>query len=65
MKTNKILLYTLLALPALLMQSCLKDQEDIFDKPYSQRMEEYLQAAQDSLVSAPYGWAFDYYPENN
>ena len=65
MKTNKILLYTLLALPALLMQSCLKDQEDIFDKPASQRMSEYLQGAQEALVSAPYGWSFDYYPEEN
>lgn len=65
MKTNKILLYTLLALPALLMQSCLKDQEDIFDKPASQRMSEYLQGAQEALVSAPYGWSFDYYPEGN
>ena len=65
MKTNKIILYTLLALPALLMQSCLKDQEDIFDKPASQRMSEYLQGAQEALVSAPYGWSFDYYPEGN
>lgn len=65
MKTKKILLYTLLFLPALLMQSCLKDQEDVFDKPYSQRMSDFLQEAQDTLVNAPYGWVFDYYPESN
>ena len=55
----------MLALPALFLQSCLKDQEDVFDKSYSARMEDFLQQAQDSLVNAPYGWAFDYYPEEN
>lgn len=65
MKTKKIFLYLTLALPTLLLQSCLKDQEDVFDKPYSQRMEEFLQAAQDTLVNAPNGWILDYYPELN
>lgn len=65
MKIKHIFLYLLLAMPSFLLQSCLKDQEDIFDKPSSERMEEYLQAAQDTLVNAPYGWAMDYYPESN
>jgi hypothetical protein len=65
MKATKILLYILLFLPTLLMQSCLKDQEDVFDEPSSQRMSEFLQAAQDTLVNAPNGWILDYYPEGN
>ena len=65
MKIKHIFLYLLLAMPSFLLQSCLKDQEDTFDKPSSERMEEYLQAAQDTLVNAPYGWALDYYPESN
>ena len=65
MKTKKILLYTLLFLPTLLMQSCLKDQEDVFDEPSSKRMSDFLQAAQDTLVNAPNGWIFDYYPESS
>lgn len=65
MKTKKILFYTLLFLPALLMQSCLKDQEDVFDEPSSKRMSDFLQAAQDTLVNAPNGWIFDYYPESS
>ena len=57
MKANRIFIALLLALPALFLQSCLKDQEDVFDKSYSARMEDFLQQAQDSLVNAPYGWA--------
>lgn len=65
MKTTKIFLYLLLALPMLLLQSCLKDDKEVFDKPSSQRMEEYLQQAKEALVSAPNGWALAYYPEKN
>ena len=65
MKASKIFIALLLALPAIGLQSCLKDQEDVFDKSYSERMAEFLQQAQDTLVKAPYGWALDYYPESN
>lgn len=65
MKASKIFITLLLALPAIGLQSCLKDQEDVFDKSYSERMAEFLQQAQDTLVKAPYGWALDYYPESN
>ena len=65
MKANKVLIYLLLALPALFLQSCQTEQEDVFNKPYSERMEEFLQKAQETLVSSQYGWAFDYYPESN
>lgn len=62
MKTNKILLCLLLTLPTVLFTSCLKDQDDVFDKSSSIRMDEYLTAVGDTLMSAPNGWAFDYYP---
>lgn len=65
MKASKIFIALLIALPAIGLQSCLKDQEDVFDKSYSERMAEFLQQAQDTLVKAPYGWALDYYPESN
>lgn len=42
MKLNRTLLYILAMLPALLLQSCLKNQEDIFDAPSSIRMQEML-----------------------
>lgn len=45
MKLYKTLLYVLMILPALLLQSCLKDQEDIFDTPSSIRMQEVLDNA--------------------
>ncbi|MCR5077471.1 MAG: DUF4302 domain-containing protein [Prevotella sp.] len=62
MKTNKIILCLLLALPAALLTSCLKDQDDVFDKSSSIRMDEFLTAVRDTLKAAPNGWAFDYYP---
>lgn len=65
MKINKFLVYIALILPALLMQSCLKDQEDTFDKPSSARMQSYLSEAQKTLASAEYGWVFDYYPDRD
>ena len=65
MKLYKTLLYVLMILPALLLQSCLKDQEDIFDTPSSIRMQELLDNAKKVLTSSEEGWAFDYYPDRN
>jgi hypothetical protein len=65
MKTKKILLYLLLALPAVLFQSCVSDQEDIFDKPSSERVSDFIAAVQDTLSNATYGWELDYYPESH
>ena len=39
MKLNKIITLALLLLPALLLQSCLKDQEDLYDSSASARVE--------------------------
>ena len=37
MKRNRLFIYLLLLLPALVMQSCLKNQEDFFEEPSSER----------------------------
>ena len=65
MKINNLFIYLLLALPAFFLQSCQMEDEKVFDKPYSERMEEFLQAAQDTLVASQYGWALDYYPQSD
>lgn len=64
MKTSKILQFAFLALPVLTMQSCLKDQEDIFDKPSATRMTEFLQQTKTTLTGSENGWILDYYPES-
>lgn len=63
MKLNRKFFYILLALQALLLQSCLKDQEDLFDTPSSLRMQEVLDNTKKTLVSSEEGWVFDYYPD--
>ncbi len=65
MKIHKIYAFLLLAVPALLMQSCLKDQEDAFDEPSAIRMQNFLNDAQQALISAPNGWLLEYYPDKN
>lgn len=60
---KKILVFLLMALPALMLQSCLKDQEDVFDESASARMANYLKNADDVLKGAANGWALDYYPD--
>lgn len=51
----------LLTLP-LLASSCLKDDEDLFDKSSSERMQEYLDNAAKVLAGAENGWVVEYYP---
>lgn len=65
MKTNKILTGLALMLPTLLLQSCLKDQEDVFDESSAARMENYLNEAQRVLMSSENGWVLEYYPETH
>ena len=65
MKTNKILTGLFLMLSALLFQSCLKDQEDVFDESSAARMENYLNEAQRVLMSSENGWVLEYYPETH
>ena len=61
---NKIFAYLIMMLPALLLTSCLKDQDDVFDKSASIRSAEYLVNAQNVLMSAENGWVMNYYPDN-
>ena len=44
-------------------QSCLKDQEDIFDKDASLRVQDAMDNADKAFVSAENGWILAYYPE--
>ncbi|MBQ9185815.1 MAG: DUF4302 domain-containing protein [Bacteroidales bacterium] len=64
-KKFKSILTGLLAIAVLSMslQSCLKDQEDVFDDPAAQRLTDYLKAAQKVLVGAENGWRMYYYPD--
>lgn len=59
---KKIFVYLLLMMPALLLTSCLKDQEDVFDKPASIRTKEYLEKTRRVLTSSEHGWVLDMFP---
>ena len=65
MRFNRILPAMLIALSATLLQSCLKDQEDIFDEPTSLRVQEVLDNTKKVLTSSDNGWVFEYYPDRN
>lgn len=61
---KKNIFYLLFLLPALMFQSCLKDQEDTFDDLATHRLTEYNQKAKDMLMSSEYGWIFEIFPKN-
>ena len=65
MKTKNIILFLLKALPTLLLTSCLKDQEDLFDESASARTANYLANIKQVLTSAENGWLFNYYPDRD
>lgn len=46
----------ILLLP-LLLGSCFKDNEDIFDSPAAERIAQALREYQEVLVSSEYGWS--------
>lgn len=58
---KKLLLYMLVAVGALSVQSCLHDFEDAFDTPAAQRIEETVAADKALLESATNGWLFEFY----
>ncbi len=62
---KKIHCLLLLLTGCFLFQSCLKEEEDLFEGTPSERMEKTLKEYRDVLSSAEYGWAFGYYPEAN
>lgn len=59
---KKIISYLFFLLPALMLQSCLKDQEDTFDDLAAHRLSDYCQQAKDMLQSSEYGWVFEVFP---
>ena len=61
MRKKHIFIMLLMALPMLLLTSCLKNQEDLFQESSSARMENYLNTYEALLKSSEYGWAFEYY----
>ena len=65
MKKNDIILFLLMALPTLLLTSCLKDQEDVFEESASARTANYLSNAKKVLTSAENGWLLNYYPDRD
>lgn len=60
---KKIFAYILLMMPALLMTSCLKDQEDKFSDSATERASKYLANVREVLTSAENGWVLNYYPD--
>lgn len=65
MMKKKLFIYMLLLLPAFLCQSCLKDQEDIFDKDAGLRVQELIKNANTTLNNSEYGWVFNYFPDES
>lgn len=62
MKFNKIILAILAVISVSLFQSCLKEQNDLFNEPNSLRLQAMLDNTKETLMEAPYGWIFEYYP---
>ena len=62
-RAGKGLFLLLISLSTFLFQSCLKDQEDFFDKSSSLRMQEVLDKTKAALTGNENGWALDYYPD--
>ena len=56
-RAGKGFLFFALLLSTLLFQSCLKDQEDIFDKSSSLRMQEVLDKTKAALTGNENGWS--------
>lgn len=64
MKKRK-LIYFLLALLCVSLQSCLFQEEDYFDDSSANRASASVTQCRDLLKSAPNGWILEYYPGTN
>ncbi|MDR0939617.1 MAG: DUF4302 domain-containing protein [Mediterranea sp.] len=62
---KKIYYYLLLGALMLASQSCLHQEEDLFDKSPSERMQEAITKYGDLLKANTAGWVLEYYPEPN
>lgn len=65
MKKNNIIHIVFMALSALMLTSCLKDQEELFEDSASARVTKYLGNAKEVLTSAENGWVLNYYPDRD
>lgn len=64
MRLYKVLLSaSFLAASTMMLSSCLKDQEDIFEVDPANRLEQRLEDCKKTLISSENGWAFDYFPD--
>lgn len=55
----------LLAALTLSLQSCLKDDDEVFGNSATERMTQYLGNARETLLSSEHGWIMEMYPEEN
>ena len=62
MKMRKVFVWAIFAALAVTSVSCLKQEAEIFDKPASARLEEYLENVRSLLSSSQNGWLLEYYP---
>ena len=58
---KKLYIYITLAIATLTMQSCLHDNDDVFDKSAAERIDEAVANAKQMLISADNGWSLEYY----
>jgi len=60
-------LYTciLIAAAAFCMQSCLFEQEDVFEESSAVRLQKSISEAKAALVDSEYGWLFEIYPSGS
>lgn len=62
MKTRRIILIAAAALSLMAAQSCLKDQKEIFEESYSERVTNYMDGVGKILESQDAGWIMRTYP---
>lgn len=58
---KKVFLYMALAFATLGVQSCLHDNDDVFDQSAAERIDAAVANAKSVLTSAQNGWKFEYY----
>lgn len=56
------ILFPLLLLGIMLLNSCQKEMDDYFDKSASERMENEIVKYRDLLIKPQHGWIMEYYP---
>ena len=58
---KKVLIYMMLAVTTLTVQSCLHDNEDTFERSAAERIDDAVANTKNVLQSAENGWKFEYY----